>query len=110
MKVDAAEKARSAWPMVPCWMGLGLLAPGFARLRPALPVSDLAFELGGIGCREASSRGRRRWRVRPSRATAWDYTLGLCVMISVVLYYCTLWSATSIGVLGAVHRCSVVAR
>jgi len=67
-------------------------------------VSDLAFELGGIGCREASSRGRSRWRVRPSRATAWNYTLGLCVMISVVLYYYRiLWSATSIGVLGAVQ-------
>jgi hypothetical protein len=106
MKVDAAEKARSAWPMVPCWMGLGLFAPGFARLRPALPVSDLAFELGGIGCREASSKqGQSRWRVRPSRATAWNYTLGLCVMISVVLYYRTLWTATSIGVLGAV-QCS----
>lgn len=59
MKVEAAEKARSAWPMVPCWIGLGLLAPGFARFRPALPASDLAFELGGIECREASKQGQK---------------------------------------------------
>ena len=60
MKVEAAEKARSAWPMVPCWMGFGLLAPGFVRVRPALPASDLAFELGGIGCREVGKQGQMR--------------------------------------------------
>lgn len=55
-KVDMAEKARSAWPIPPCWMGLGLLTPDFVRLRPALPASDLVVELLGI------ARAAQVWR------------------------------------------------
>lgn len=116
MKVEAAEKARSACPMVPCWMGFGLLAPGFVRERPALPVSDLAFELGGIGCRDSllvrEAPTSKEQGLKPSKGPAESgyclakYTLGLCVMISVGLYYYyrAPKSATSIGVLGGQCR------
>jgi hypothetical protein len=45
--VDAALKARSACPMPPCCIGLGLLTPDFVRLRPARSLSltiDGAFD------------------------------------------------------------------
>ena len=39
--VDAAEKARSACPMPPCWIGFGLLSPPDCRLTPACFIALL---------------------------------------------------------------------
>lgn len=38
-KVDAALNARSAWPILPCWIGLGLFGPGLVKFKPALSLS-----------------------------------------------------------------------
>lgn len=49
-KVDAALNARSACPIPPCWIGLGLFVPVFVRLRPALSLSvatEGAFVVAG---------------------------------------------------------------
>lgn len=37
--VEAALKARSAWPIFPCLIGFGLLTPDFVKLRPARSLS-----------------------------------------------------------------------
>ena len=54
--VDAALNARSACPIPPCWIGLGLLTPDFVRDRPARPLlvtTDGAF----AGATERDSEG-----------------------------------------------------
>lgn len=46
-KVDAALNARSACPILPCWIGFGLFLPDFVNIRPARSLSP-ATDAGAV--------------------------------------------------------------